>query len=259
MMNGTPVREHLRAAYAQVLDAAGFVQRSRQALKDRALVLMYHRVLADRDVRPEIDPGMYVTSSTFERHLRYLTSHHQVVTLDEMHEWMLGKRSFDRIPCAITFDDGWRDNYEEAFPLLQKYGVPATIFLITEKIGVDPAMLSWEQVHKMEAAGIRFGSHTLTHPVLTTIDDSAIRKELVQSKERLVRELRRPSNWFCYPKGAYDQRSLSVARQHYAAAVSTEEGPVTVGDDIHHVHRISIHNDVTRTTELFACRLVSLV
>ena len=219
---------------------------------------MYHRVLADESVPPGIDPGMYVTRTTFERHLEYLAAHHDVVTLDDLREWLLARRQFSRIPCVVTFDDGWRDNYEVAFPLLQQYGLPATIFLITDKIA-SPEMVSWEQVHEMEQAGIQFGSHTVTHPVLTTLDDRAVCDELVRSKARLMRELRRPSSWFCYPKGAYDQRSLAVAREHYAGAVSTEEGHVSVGDDLHHVRRIGIHNDVTRTTSLFACRLVSLV
>jgi peptidoglycan/xylan/chitin deacetylase (PgdA/CDA1 family) len=251
-------RETLRGLYASFLDASGAVARARANLKDKALVLMYHRVLAPDDVPADIDPGMYVTTEAFERHLRYLTANHEVVTLETLFEWMAGRRQFSRIPCAITFDDGWRDNYEQAFPLLQQYNVPATIFLITDHVGI-PAMVTWAQVHEMEAAGVRFGSHTVTHPVLTTIDDQSVRDELVRSKQRLVRDLRQPVDWFCYPKGAYDQRSLAVAREHYAAAVSVEEGPVSMGDDRHRVRRIGIHHDVTRTTSLFACRLVSLI
>jgi peptidoglycan/xylan/chitin deacetylase (PgdA/CDA1 family) len=253
-----PPREILRGAYAAFLQLSGAVIRARAKLAEKALVLMYHRVVAPHDVPADIDPGMYVTTDAFERHLQYLAAHHEVVTLEALFEWLVGRRQFAKIPCAITFDDGWRDNYEEAFPLLTRYGLPATIFLITDHVGT-PAMVTWAQVHEMEAAGIQFGSHTVTHPVLTTIDDQSVRDELVRSKERLVRDLRRPVDWFCYPKGAYDQRSLAVAREHYAAAVSTEEGPVSIGDDLHHVHRIGIHHDVTRTTALFACRLVSLV
>jgi len=257
-MPGKPPREVLRGVFAAFLQLSGAVTRARTKLQGKALVLMYHRVLAPESVPADIDPGMYVTTEAFERHLQYLTAHHDVVSLNSLYEWLSGRRQFARVPCAITFDDGWRDNYEEAFPLLERYGLPATIFLITDQVGA-PAMVTWEQVHQMETAGIRFGSHTVTHPVLTSIDDQAVRDELAHSKARLGRELRRPVDWFCYPKGAYDHRSLAVARELYAAAVSTEEGPVSIGDDLHHLHRIGVHHDVTRTTALFACRLVSLV
>jgi peptidoglycan/xylan/chitin deacetylase (PgdA/CDA1 family) len=257
-MNRVPPREHLRAAYAELLARTGSLGRATRSLRQRALVLMYHRVLNDAAVPDDIDPGMYVTHSTFERHLEHLSANHDVVGFDAFRRWLLGETTFPRIPCVITFDDGWADNYTEAFPLLRRYGLPATIFLATGLVGTT-SMLTWDQVREMEAEGIDFGSHTVTHPVLTTIDDERIRVELMCSKDRLQAELDHPIEWFCYPKGAYDSRSLAVARSTYVGAVSTEEGPVNVNDDPHRVHRIGIHNDVTRTTALFACRLTSLL
>ena len=115
--------------------ASGVVGRSRRALNGKALVLMYHRVLNDAEVPAGIDPGMYVSRSAFERHLEYLSEHHDVIGLDELLEWMAGRREFSKPPCAITFDDGWADNYAVAFPLLRHYRLPATIFLITDRIG----------------------------------------------------------------------------------------------------------------------------
>jgi peptidoglycan/xylan/chitin deacetylase (PgdA/CDA1 family) len=199
-----------------------------------------------------------VTRQSFERHLDYLIAHHEIVTLDDLRDWILGRRQFARIPCVLTFDDGWLDNYQEAFPVLRSRGVPGTIFLITDHVGT-PEMVTWDQVREMERAGIQFGSHTATHPVLTSLDDEAILHELVRSRERLVLELAQPIEWFCYPKGIYDTRALMVARDRYTGAVTTREGPVSVGDDLHQVQRVGIHDDVTRTTALFACRLVSLV
>lgn len=237
---------------------AGVVAHRRRALRDRALVLMYHRVLPPNGVPDGLKPGMYVTTDTFAKHLNYLSSHHEVVSLDDLHDWLAGQRQFSRIPCAITFDDGWHDNYTQAFPLLRQHQMTATIFVITDQIGT-PQMLTWSHVREMEQAGVWFGSHTATHPVLTALDEPAVRDELTRSWTRLQQEVRRPSRWFCYPKGAYNNLALGVARELYAAALSTEEGPITRGDDLHHLQRISIHNDVTRTTSLFACRLVDLV
>lgn len=253
-----PAREHARAFYAEVMHRAGVVARRRRDLRDRALVLMYHRVLPADAVPDDIKPGMYVTTDTFAKHLDYLASHHEVVSLDDIYEWLAGRRQFSRIPCAITFDDGWEDNYTHAFPLLRGHRMTATIFVITDQLG-RAHMMTWSQVREMEQTGISFGSHTATHPVLTALDEPAVRDELTRSWARLQDEVRRPSRWFCYPKGAYNNLSLGVARELYAAALSTEEGPIARGDDLHHLQRIAIHNDVTRTKSLFACRLVALV
>lgn len=219
---------------------------------------MYHRVLPEEEVTGDVKPGMFVTPATFRRHLGYLADQHAVINLEELAAWSHGQRSFDRVPCVITFDDGWGDNYVHAFPLLRQHGLTATIFLATGLIG-RPKMLTWEQVREMETAGMHFGSHTVTHPVLTHLPEPAIREELSESRERLRREVARPSRWFCYPKGAYNAAALRVAREYYAGALCTEEGPVAQGDDLHRIRRISVHDDVTRTTPLFICRLLSLV
>ncbi len=252
------LREHLRALYASTLVATGALDRARRTLNDKALVLMYHRVLHDEEVPADIDPGMYVSRSAFERHLTYLREHHDIVDLDQLLEWLEGRRAAGRPPCVITFDDGWLDNYTVAYPMLQRFDAPATIFLISEKVG-DANMVSWDQVHEMRRHRVSFGSHTATHPVLTDIDDTAVIDELTRSKERLEREMGEPCRWFCYPKGRHDERSLGLARQLYIGALSTIEGPVTKGCDVHRMHRIGVHHDVTRTTALFACRLTSLL
>ena len=116
---------------------------------------------------------MYVTHSTFERHLAYLAANHEVIGLDALRRWLLGQTTFSRTPCVVTFDDGWADNYTETFPFLRRFALPATIFLATGLVGT-PSMLTWDQVREMELAGIDFGWHAVTHPVLTTIDDDSI-------------------------------------------------------------------------------------
>ena len=115
------------AAYYSGLEG----QRHRVAMQDRGVVLMYHRVLPDAP-HPGVDPGMFVTASAFEHHLRLLRSRYDLVTIDAFGEWMTGQRVLTRPPCAITFDDGWRDNYTMALPVLREARVPATVFLVSE-------------------------------------------------------------------------------------------------------------------------------
>ena len=255
----TSVREHLRASYADLLVRTGAVDRVRSGWNNnKAVVLLYHRVLDDKAIPADIDPGIYVTRTAFERQLQYISEHHEVLSLDSLLEWLNAERTTYRPPCVLTFDDGWIDNYEVAFPLLRRYGIPATIFLITDLVGTQD-MVSWPQVHEMRASAISFGSHTATHPFLTRIGDNAVREELTRSKTRMEEELGEPCRWFCYPRGQHDRRTLNIARRLYDGAVGTVNGPVTRDCDPFRIHRIGIHQDVSRTTNLFACRLASLV
>ncbi|WP_196159529.1 polysaccharide deacetylase family protein [Reinekea sp. G2M2-21] len=99
-------------------------------------VLMYHRVLPATDPRyASEEPGMVVTPETFDMHLSEIKKFFEVVALDE---WMTKLEQGAYLPrkaCAITFDDGWRDNYQYATPLLEKHQLPATIFIVQNKIG----------------------------------------------------------------------------------------------------------------------------
>jgi peptidoglycan/xylan/chitin deacetylase (PgdA/CDA1 family) len=100
------------------------------------LVLTYHRVLPDGHAdRAQEQPGMYVRPETLDMHLRTLREHFEVVHLDDWLELRAAGRPMPRLACAITFDDGWRDNYQHAFPVLMKNSVPGTIFLVSALVG----------------------------------------------------------------------------------------------------------------------------
>jgi len=105
--------------------------------RGRVVILTYHRVVSDHMVRDEhIQPGMYVRGQSFEAHIAYLRRRFTIISLDELLDlWGTNRLKSNQSYCVITFDDGWKDNYQFAFPVLIKYRVPATIFLATEFIG----------------------------------------------------------------------------------------------------------------------------
>ena len=105
--------------------------------RGRVVILTYHRVVSDQMVRDEhIQPGMYVRGQSFEAHIAYLRKRFTIISLDELLDlWQTNRLKSDRSYCVITFDDGWKDNYQFAFPVLMKYRIPATIFLATDFIG----------------------------------------------------------------------------------------------------------------------------
>lgn len=99
---------------------------------------MYHRILPKGDARLLTEqPGMYVHPQTFRMHVRTLKRHFEIVRLSD---WLARARSGRPLParaCAITFDDGWRDNFEYAYPILREEGVPATIFACSDMVGTQ--------------------------------------------------------------------------------------------------------------------------
>lgn len=122
-----------------LISAAGrFGAHRKPGPEPRLWVLMYHRILPESDPRyHQEEPGMRVTPESFDMHLRELKRHFELVSLGD---WVKARETGAVLPrhaCAVTFDDGWRDNFEHALPLLQKHQVPATLFAVAEKIGTD--------------------------------------------------------------------------------------------------------------------------
>lgn len=122
-----------RSAQMAIARAAPALWRMR---KNGLLVLMYHRVLPAGDQRVAAEqPGMWIQPASFNMHLQVLRRHFEVVRLADWIERAASNEALPRRACAITFDDGWRDNYEYAYPLLQAHGVPATIFVCPDLVG----------------------------------------------------------------------------------------------------------------------------
>lgn len=130
------VKTVARSAAGQVYRASS---RLTTQLAGKVLILMYHRVIPRSEVEATfVQPGLYVTPETFERHLQFLSARFEIVSLfDLLTRWREGRLESSGRYCVLTFDDGWLDNYRYAYPLLHAYRAPATIFLPTEMIGTD--------------------------------------------------------------------------------------------------------------------------
>jgi peptidoglycan/xylan/chitin deacetylase (PgdA/CDA1 family) len=154
---------------------------------------------------------------------------------------------------VLTFDDGFSNVYEHALPVLQTYGFPATVFLVTdycEKTNSWPGqtlrlqgqpLLRWSEIQEMSQAGISFGSHTRTHPDLTKLSIQQAEEELASSKKAIADATGLPVDTFAYPYGAYDAASRNLASQHFRLACSTHLGFVKRDSDLFALERIEMY------------------
>ena len=177
---------------------------------------------------------------------------YQTISLSRLIECMSGDKTFPERTLVLTFDDGYESTYKEAFPVLHKYGMTATVFLVmgdqTEKgyLGHLPTlsgrkMMSWENIHEMQSAGIDFGSHTLTHPDLTRLPQEHVDREVRESKRTLEKALGGEVSAFAYPYGYHTRTIREVVKKYYSLACSGRLGVVTGASEPFALERIDMY------------------
>lgn len=214
-------------------------------------ILMYHKVNPD----PRSGGlGLRVPPERFEEQMRYLRDHgYSVVSMDDVAAFLKAERNLPPKPVVITFDDGYRDNYLYAFPILKKYGYTATIYLVAHAVGrynffdadrgVQPRneMLTWAEIKVMHAQGITFGAHTLDHPSLAHVSLREARRQIFGSKKLLEKKLGWRIDHFSYPYGHFNpQVAALVAAAGFRTAVTALPGVNYPGDNPFVLRRIRI-------------------
>lgn len=194
-------------------------------------ILMYHRVAPGLP-----DDQLTVRPDTFDRQMDHLSRHCRVRSLaDALDDLRAGTTR--RGDVVVTFDDGYLDNLTHALPILQKHGVPATIFVTSAFC--DQAMshprypasaerlhLTWDEVRRLaREPGIAIGSHTVSHPYLSRVPEAEARAEVTDSRALIARELGADVPHFCYPSGDVTPREAALVQAAgYTAAVTVAPG-----------------------------------
>lgn len=305
------IRSLVKAAAAATLQRTGVAAwvGSRPARATLPLVIGYHRVVDDFQVRARgYMPSMLVSTATLERQLDWIGQRYEFADPDGMDRWLRGERPTGRPVAVITFDDGYRDVYEQAFPLLKRKGIPAIVFAVTDLVGcsdlqihdelflslsqalatwpepqeqlqallrqagtASPAIegalaaedqalpltrlllghlcqkelqsvihllrvqgitpearaadlmaMDWVMLARMRDAGIKIGSHTCSHALLTNESAEKIAEELRTSRQALECHLREEVRHFAYPDGRFDTSvAAAVAGAGYRFGYTT--------------------------------------
>jgi len=198
-------------------------------------VLLYHKI--DKPGDGVLVRGGFTPPARFARQLGYLKKQGFVFyTASELIQHYLDQGTFPRNGVALTLDDGWKDNYFNALPILRELGVKATVFLVPSCIGETStkamapgenarAHLSREEILEMSRYGIEFGSHTMNHRWLPDLPLPEAKFEIEESKRQLEELVQQPCKVFAYPAGFYNEAVKElVAGAGYQAAFTTDYG-----------------------------------
>ncbi|MCL4874150.1 polysaccharide deacetylase family protein [bacterium] len=306
-------------------------------LKDKAVVLMYHRVLTKEERDGSFShSGIVVEREVFEKQMRFLGKEFTIIGESEFNLRLKEKRPFETASCLVTFDDGWLDNATNALPALKKNGIPALVFLahgyigtgkmfwqermtallsaafddragnsallagyglkagdaagrlpairrfiesqkkrthseieetlreLSDSIPVRPGpgrdrFLGAPDIAEMLSGGVSFGSHGVSHRILTMLPRPEAESEIRDSRSGVALLTGRTPSSFSYPNGDHDDYTAALVEKHgYDAAFTTREGFVRHTDDPFRLKRVNIHNDATMTVPMFFCRILGV-
>lgn len=315
MVDQAKIRRIIKRSTATVLRKTGAVHR--RCKQGGVIILMLHKV----DEKPDALP-LTITPEIFDRILTEIGTRYPIVDLDSVFDENKNFHVDQELKFVITFDDGYRNNYDYAYPILKRHNAPAIIYLslghlegdyffwyeqlaiglertniqsidltdlgseqfsltnqqerenalitlnlwlknfsdeermqklqtILARLEVEDAdkdvspMLSWDMVKEMQANNISFGSHTISHPILSQENRDSIANEVIDSKKLLEEKLGVPITGFAYPNGRTEDYNVTVLecvdQAGYLHATTTIEGTNYTGEDPHQLKRINLH------------------
>ncbi len=205
---------------------------------------MYHYISANPKwpadptrTRLSVPPAAFAAQLRYLRRAGYTTS-----TLDDLAAALDDGAPLPPKPMVLTFDDGYQDFYDDAYPLLKQYDDKATIYIITGKVGL-PGYMTWGELRDLAGSPlITIGAHTRTHPDLAAVPATRAWNEMAGSKADLERRLGVVVRHFAYPAGEYNATTLSdAAAIGFTTAVTTREGLDERADQMLTLERVRVN------------------
>lgn len=204
-------------------------------------ILMYHHV-TDVPTHNLLDFSLTVTPSVFGQQLDYLKQHgYHTITFNQLFDFLYYNGPLPSQPILLTFDDGYDDAYQFAYPILQKHGYSGMFYIITGKVGWK-GQATWDHLREMLANGMQMGSHTITHRNIGAVwrfSHAEARQELQQSKRDMQTQLGSLIQQFCYPTGepfhhekpVVQQAIMELLEQDGYIGATTDPPPVGMRQD----------------------------
>ncbi len=199
-------------------------------------ILAYHKVGVYRG-----DHVPTVSEAAFERQLEWIArSRLHVLSLEEVSRVLQQRGVFPRRCVAITFDDGYEEIYQVAWPCLKRHGFPATVFVTPAEIA-QPGFVTWEQLRELASDRCIIGSHTMSHQYLPLVEPAVLEEEIVGSKRVLEERVGSPVEFLSYPVGGFTPTVQAIAkRAGYRAACTTNRAASRTTIDAFALRRIKM-------------------
>ena len=234
-----------------VLAAAGFVGWLFLRVADAVPILNYHRV-DNKDNNPAT-----LKVADFEAQIKFLVdSGYSFVTPDELVDARQGGKPLPKNPVIICFDDGHNDIYKNVFPILQKYKIRATVFVVTDHLGMTD-FLTWTQARELQASGlVDIESHTMSYKDLTRLRGDKLWDQIYGAKQAIEWALKKPSKYISFPEGKYTVDAEQTAKDlGYRAGFIEDYGLTASKDDGFVLTRIPVQGSNSQTLLRFKLRL----
>jgi len=259
------IREFISILYYYYKRSLKSIMRPFVSTQNGVRILMYHSITTEL---VKDSDEMTVPKELFEKQMKFLNiNKFNVVSLNKAVSYLNGKNIIPKKTVAIVFDDGFYDNYDNALPVLKTYNIPATFFLVDNFLDgkkklngySENAFLSLDEIKMFDSNLFSFGSHTLSHPKLTSLNKERQIHEISESKLKLQNKIGKPVDSFAYPFGAYDSFDNNiknyVKKTQYTSALTTIHGNNYALDDIFELKRIRIswHDNLPRFKRKLNC------
>ncbi len=218
----------------------------------KVIVLLYHRII-DKAINDDW-ANIAVLDTVFHRQIELLDHWgYTAITFEDYNLYLEGKLDLPKKPIIITFDDAYEEIHSVVRPVLQKYGMPAVVFVVGDlsiresvwdkEFGTVFKLLSEQQIIELKQDGFEIGSHSMTHPDLTKLSREEAWRELLRSRMLLEILLNSPVRSFAYPYGLLNDSIKKMASEAgYLFACAAYTGPPRFGSDLYEIRRIKIIN-----------------
>lgn len=200
-------------------------------------VICYHSINKD----PSGKSPIIISPEKFRQHLKAIKDNgYTTLTMAQFNDYILGDKPIPEKSVLLTFDDGYMDNYTNAFPILKEFNMNATIFVISSYLD-GKEYLSPSSVKEMSDYGIDIESHTVSHRRLSELSYEQQLNELKNSKETLEKLTGKTVVSIAYPEGKYnDDTTKAVVDAGYSVGFTIDRGYVGIGDNPAKLNRMCV-------------------
>ncbi len=238
-----PNLSEMTALPEDVRDSISSVKTNSNVLAAKSIripILMFHYVEYVKDPKDTIRKSLNITPYTFDKQLQTLTqAGYTFLNTQELIDISFGRKQLPQKPIVLTFDDGYRDFYTDAYPILKKYHVKAIAYIVPGFLNKPNNLDRWQLDEIAKDGLVEIGAHTINHTYLKGISKSRAISEIVNSKTELENEIGKTVLSFAYPYGAFDLQAVQIVRDAgFIDAVSTIPGHGIVPENQFFLNRL---------------------